>query len=288
MLVRSYAKINLALKVINKLENSQHTLDMVLVPIQLRDSIDITLLPPHFDTHIICQDFDLGSDEFNTCRLAVNKLRERFKFKQNFLIKIYKKIPTNSGLGGGSSNAAAVILELVKQLKLKVTQKELIEIGLEIGSDVPFFLLGKAARVQGVGEIIAPIKIKSKYTILIIKPKNGLTKKAVYRRFDEDNPIIQTLSEDRRIDSLIEGLRLGQQEVIHENLFNDLKSSAINLVPEIQQIFDLLHKDQFKNIQMSGSGTAVYALVPGDIDLSRYVDKYSKLGYQVIATNTRE
>lgn len=285
MLIRSYAKINLALKVKGKLENGYHELDMVMVPLQLRDSIEITLLPAHFDTHIICQDFDLGGDEYNTCRMAVNKLREKFGFKNNFLIKIHKKIPMSAGLGGGSSNAAVVLQEIVKMLKLKITDEELVRIGLSIGSDVPFFLTGKPARVQGEGEIITPVRIKNRYTVMLVKPKNGLSTQKVYRAFDEAGPAYD--ADDSRVVGLISALEKGNEEEITVNLFNDLERPAVILEPEIAKIISLLKADKFTNVHMTGSGSSVYVMIPGIVDLLKYEAKYEKLGYKVVVTSIR-
>ena len=140
MVVKAYAKLNLVLNVTTNKQKEYHEIESLMIPISLHDSIDITVLKEGNSTFVTCDSFELAGEKFNTVTKVIDILRAKYHFKQHFRIIIYKRIFIAGGLGGGSSDAAAVILALNKILKLKMTDEEMIEVAREVGSDVPFFL----------------------------------------------------------------------------------------------------------------------------------------------------
>ena len=252
--VKSYAKINLSLKIKGINEDGYHDLEMINLPIDLHDVIEIDTSPQYFDTFVTCDDLRLMSLRSNLVTRAVDRMREEFGFKQNFLIHIHKEIPFAAGLGGGSSNAAVTILALNKMLKLNAPKEKLIEIGKSLGSDIPFFLDPHPCLVEGIGEKMSPIQIKNAYHCVIVKPYKGLSTKEVYEACDSFP------RQEIHTDKVLEGLATGNDSLIAANKGNDLAAAAISMAPEIQKVIDQLGKLGFDIYGMSGSGSSCYGL----------------------------
>lgn len=272
MNVKSYAKINIALQITGKREDGYHTLRMINLPLDLHDVIEITPLSGA-DSYITCDDIRLMGLRANLCTRALKAMRDRYHFKENFLIHIHKEIPFAAGLGGGSSNAAAVLLALNSMLKLKASKEELAEIGLTLGSDVPFFLDPKPCVLEGIGEKIAPISVKKKYVCLLVKPDQGLSTKEVYAAC-EDTP-----REEMDIDAVIEGLAKGDDEKIAANRGNDLYPAAKKLLPLVEDIAKDLRAQGFPISGMTGSGSCLFALTDNLKKAKEAEKRYEKAGY---------
>jgi len=282
MIVKAYAKINIALDVLRKQDDGFHELDMVMAPLDLHDSIEISLVPPSFDTLVTCDSFDLTTGEYNLCTIAVNKMREFYKFKEKFRIHIHKRIPMSAGFGGGSSDAAATIHGIIKLLKLQTKESDIIALCRSIGSDVPYFYRLLPSRVQGTGEILTPIIIKNHYYVLIVKPVEGLSTKEVFARYD------QMSGEKHDIMPVIEALTSGDDAKLKESMFNALEPAAISLCPEVAEIKQKLTADGVELVSMSGSGSAVFALDKRLNKLEKLAKKYINLGYIVLLTEIKK
>jgi len=278
MIIQAHAKINVALNVINKRVDGYHNLDMVMLPLDLHDSIDISLLPANFDTFITCDDVSLETGEYNLCTIALKAMREKYLFKQEFRIHIHKSIPMAAGLGGGSSDAAAVMHAVCTLLKIHPEPKEILELAKKIGSDVPFFYIGQAARVSGVGEIIQPIPVVKQYCVLIVKPKEGLSTKTVFNQYD----LMEKETID--VDSVVDALVTGNSAKLAASVANVLEKPAFFLLPEVKKVKESLEKDGFEIVGMSGSGSSVFALSENHHKISKAEAKYEKLGYTVVKT----
>lgn len=279
MIVQAHAKINVSLAITGKREDGYHSLDMVMVPLDLHDSIDISLLPEAFDTYITCDDVSLETGEYNLCTIALKALRDFYKFKQQFRIHIHKSIPMSAGLGGGSSDAAALIHGVLALLKIHPQPEDIQAIALKIGSDVPFCFKGVPARVGGTGEIVEPINIEKKYNVLIVKPTQGLSTTTVYKQYDLMD------HEELDVSSVVEALAEGNDDKLSVSMSNALEKPAIFLCPEIAKIKSSLKDDGFKLVLMSGSGSSVFALSDSQRKVEKAEAKYSKLGYLAISTS---
>ena len=275
MIVKSFAKINLSLKVKGVHDDGYHELEMINLPISLHDVIEIQYSPYFPDTYITCDDLALMGMKSNLCTRAVDAMREKYHFKENFSIHIHKEIPFAAGLGGGSSNAAATMLALNKILKLNASNEELAEIGKSLGADVPFFFNLKPTKVEGIGEIFTPIKVKNKYHCLIVKPEEGLSTKEVYAKSNELG------KENIDTDGVIKGLEDGDDSLIASSRGNDLYPAALALLPKVGDIVTSLKEDGFEIAAMSGSGSSCYALTTNAKKAAKAERKYEKLGYIV-------
>lgn len=283
LMTKAYAKINLGLNVVNKDEtDGYHYLDMVMMPVELHDRIEIDILPQGYDTLITSDDVELPTDETNIVFKIEKVLREKYKYQQKFRIHIHKIIPIGAGLGGGSADGAAVLLGLNKLLKLNMSIEEMCELGSKVGSDIPFCVRNIAARVQGKGNILTPIKTKKEYGVLIVQPPQGLSTKEVYQKFDEVGS-----SSNCDIENLIKGLATNDFEMIKNSLGNQLEDAATTIYPEINKVKDLMLSLGLDNAIMTGSGSAIFS-ISKDIKLLKSVfNKMTSKGYKVILTKTR-
>ena len=254
LLLKSYAKINICLNVVKKREDGYHELDMIMLPLELHDSILFSELKNGRDHFVTIDDFSLGLFKYNIATAAIEKMQAKYRFNQKFRITIHKVIPMQSGLGGGSSNAGAVINAVNDYCKLNLPYEELVDISTGLGADIPFFISNKPARCRGIGEKIDFITVKNDYWVLIVKPEKGCSTQGVYEISDKMN--LPTGD----VEAVKKALEEGDDELLANSIFNALEKPAISLVPEIQVIKDKLKLAGLKIVQMTGSGSAVFAL----------------------------
>lgn len=253
---KSYAKINLALNITKIRDDGFHELDMVMVPLKLHDSVQISELKGKKDNFVVMDDFSIKLGRKNIAEVGLTSVLKKAKIKdKKFLVFIHKLIPVQAGMGGGSSNAAATMKVTNRFLKLNIPNSELAELAKPIGSDVPFFIESKPARCRGKGEIAEPITIKNNYYVIIVKPEEGCSTKEVYTKFD-DAPKYSPAN----IDNVIKALAEGDDDLLEKSMGNSLQDVAISLVPEIQKIIDILKNKGLKLVMMTGSGSAVFGL----------------------------
>ena len=252
--VKSFAKINISLRVVSKREDGYHELDSLMLPIELHDSIIISTLQNSYDNFVTVDDFSNGLIHYNLASTGINALAKKYGFSTKFRVYIHKVIPMQAGLGGGSSNAAFTMKAVCQMLKLNPTDEELMELAAPFGADIPFFIRCKPSRAKGIGEILEPIEIKNNYYCLIVKPSAGCSTKEVFSIADkaEYKPV--------DIDTVIKALKEGDDDLLADSIGNSLEDAAISLVPEIAQIKEALKAIGLKIILMSGSGSSVFAL----------------------------
>lgn len=253
--VRSYAKINICLNVVGKRDDGYHELDMVMLPLELHDSIIISKLKENaVDNYITIDDYSLSVGEYNTVAKALDRLKNKYNFKQRFNVFVHKNIPIQSGLGGGSSNAAFTIKAINNLLKLGATVPEMEHMCEKLGGDVPFFVKCKPSRCTGIGDIVDPIEIKNDYYVLIVKPQKGCSTATVYDIADSMKLDIFD------IEKVIEALKEGNDEELVKYMGNSLEKPAKTLVPEINDVESKMKEAGLRIVAMSGSGSSVFAL----------------------------
>ncbi len=258
MIERAYAKINLALNVKDKRSDGFHDIETVMLPLKLHDSIEIDVIDrKNGDDFIVCDNFKVGIAKYNLCHKAIQIAREMWGFNECFDVHIHKNIFLQSGLGGGSADAAVVLKAVVKALKIKVKKEELIEAATKIGSDVPFMLFNKPALVTGIGNKIRPIEIDESfydYHVLLIKPVEGISTTRIYNEFDQIKE-----KENFDIPKVVELLKNGDDD-IKKYIGNSLEKPGIFIVPEIENIKKSLIDRGFDMVFMTGGGSCVVGL----------------------------
>lgn len=248
MEIRAYGKVNLCLDVVGKKEDGYHQLDMIMVPIELHDRI--TLETAQEMSFTCTPDIRIRSQN-NSILKMIELLREKFGFKENFAIHLVKNIPSQAGLGGGSSDAAAVLNALNDHFGWELSDQQKISIGVQIGADVPFCLFNRPARVRGIGEDLEFFEVNLPMNILLVQPYKGVSTRLAFAGL--------------QLDSLIHPDSATVQQALVENKYplflisigNSLESSAIQLVPEISRIKQRLLRAGMDKSLMTGSGSVV-------------------------------
>jgi 4-diphosphocytidyl-2C-methyl-D-erythritol kinase len=183
-------------------------------------------------------------------------------------------------MGGGSSNGAAVLRAFKKYGKIKMSEEEEVKFCLQLGADVPFCMKNTAAHVEGIGEKVTPIKVKKQYYVLVIKPKQGLSTKVVFEESDKHE------LKHGNVNDVIKALETGDDDLLAKSMFNSLEEVSMKLCPEVKTIKDMLKKDGFKAVLMTGSGSCVYALTTNYTLAVSKALKYDNKGYEVYLTKT--
>lgn len=283
MIIKAFAKINLAIDVKKKDENGYHDIDMVTLPITLHDVLEMEQLISRHGIFITSDDPSLICDEGNLAFKALKAMEDNFSFSKGYRIQIYKRIPMNAGLGGGSADAAGIIRAICKLYNMDAHDSKIIKVARSIGSDVPFCLLNKPARVLGTGENIIPLDNKLDYHVIIIKPHKGLSTKDVYEKYD-------TIPEEERehpdISALIEAIKIGDEQKMFENMKNGLYKPASLLCPVISGILNDFKKMGFPLYSMTGSGNACFALSKDLEQIEKAKNYFTSLNYITITAST--
>ena len=281
--LKSRAKINLSIDVLGKREDGYHLVEMIMQTIDLYDIIKITENDID-EININSNSLDIPLNKNNIVYKAAEVLKERFNIKSGLNIFIQKNIPVAAGMAGGSCNAAAVLVGLNKLWDLKLSEKQLQEIGLTLGADVPFCISGNAALAQGIGEELTYIKGLPKDTsILVCKPNLFVSTKDVYQGLDLDN--IKDRPDNKL---LIKCLEEGNIKLLSENMVNVLESVTSKMHEEILDIEKIMLDNNALGSMMSGSGPTVFGLFEKEEDAIKGKEKLLKKYNQVYVVRSSE
>jgi 4-diphosphocytidyl-2-C-methyl-D-erythritol kinase len=257
----SPAKLNLWLRITGRREDGYHLIDSLFVPLDYGDEIEIA----EQDQKNVADEITFTNEEGqvlqitnSTVHQAVSLLRETCEIPP-LRIKILKRIPMGSGLGGGSSNAATVLTYLSQEYSGPTSTDELIDSASLIGADVPFFIMNEPSYVTGIGEELEPIEIPDMHFCVVYPGVHSLTPEA-YQNFDTKKNLKpgQTLKQKNQLDAL-KVLSLTSEEIIR-NAHNDLEEVVMAKHPEIGTVKEQLKIRGALLTQMTGSGSAVYGL----------------------------
>ncbi|WP_305151185.1 4-(cytidine 5'-diphospho)-2-C-methyl-D-erythritol kinase [uncultured Dubosiella sp.] len=240
------AKVNIALDVLGVDARGYHDLDMIMAPISLFDEVEIE--PAARD---VVEFVGMDVPEANTVRKAMDVMREQFGFSTRFFVRVVKRIPEQAGLAGGSADAAAVMKAIVELEGLNVSLERLMELGAKVGADVPFCLLSRWARVQGIGERVVPIESDWRFFIVLVKPAQGVSTPRAFARWDEG---VRTRMDVDRTQAAVERNDL---DALMASVCNALEGPAIELVPAVEQVRQDLLAQGVALARMTGSGSAV-------------------------------
>ena len=237
------AKLNLMLKVVGKREDGYHLLQSVFCLIDLCDTIHLAVRD---DGRIVLHNPQADSAPENDLTVRAARLLQQFSgcLKKGVDIKIDKKIPMGGGLGGGSSNAATVLMALNRLWACGLTEEQLIDLGVKLGADVPFFIFGKTAFAKGIGEQLTPLPIDLPHFV-IIRPPVAVSTKEIFSHF-----VLTSLNKPIKIDGLTESIPL----------INDLQNIAVTRYPQIAHALAVLQQYGEKAM-MTGSGSCVFLQV---------------------------
>ena len=256
MLLKSYAKINLYLKIGKKLKNGYHNIQSVMQPVQLYDNVSFEKL--NEDLIIVQSNNPDLESKGNLAYKAASILKDKYGVKEGVRINIEKNIPMSAGLGGGSSNAANALVILNKAWNLNVSEKKLIEFGVEIGSDVPFFIAGKTSLVEGIGDKIKHLRKTISMNIVLVNPGIKVSTSWAYKQFDKNKDKIGKTNAN--VNELIKAINKKDYKKISENIYNDFEAIIEKKHKITTEIKTYLKKYEALNSMVSGSGPTVFGL----------------------------
>lgn len=278
--VRAHAKINLGLDVIRKREDGYHEVKMIMQTIGLYDKLAIhkTTQP---SIKIKTNLHYLPVDTNNLIYKAAALMMEKYQLNQGVYINLEKRIPVSAGLAGGSTDAAATLYGMNRLFHLNLTKKELMELGITLGADVPYCVLQGTALSEGIGEILTPLPPFPDCHVLIVKPAINVSTKYVYENLKLNDTTIHP-----DIDRIIEGIKANDLHGACRLFGNVLESVTVAEYPVISDIKDKMLSLGAVTALMSGSGPTVFGLFEDSktADNAFYHFKISNLGKQAHLT----
>ena len=250
--IKTPAKINLFLDVIEREKAGFHKIITLFQAVSLFDEI---IIKKSKTTRIHVNKGQLN-DKHNIVEDVIDAYRKKFGIQQDFKITIKKKIPIGAGLGGGSSNAAAVLWGINQLLDLNLPYKELVQMGQNIGKDVPFFFYGGTQFGRHYGEVLDKIDIKLDYYILIVYPELEISTKESYRELK----VADSNKGKKHLKQVSQALKSGNSNILIRNLYNIFEKNAFKKFPVLKEIKDELIENGAENALMSGSGSAIFGI----------------------------
>lgn len=275
MITFPIAKINLGLNVVEKRPDGYHNLETVFYPVQLKDALEVQPMDELFPSSVDC---DLkvtnitieGDEQRNLVVRAYHLLRQDFPQIPRVHAHLYKAIPTQAGMGGGSSDCAAMLLLLNRMFQLQLSQQQLINYAARLGADCPIFILNHPAYAEGIGERLQPIEVNlSGYYLAVVRPDIPVPTKEAFSLIKPQKP----LKNCRTIVSQ-------PIETWRDELINDFEQSVFALHPELREVKEWLYRIGAVYAAMSGSGSALFGIFRSQPDLS---GEFSGIYKQVLA-----
>ncbi|MFO7916303.1 MAG: 4-(cytidine 5'-diphospho)-2-C-methyl-D-erythritol kinase [Candidatus Krumholzibacteriales bacterium] len=282
LLIECRAKINLYLGITGKRDDGYHEIETVYQPVSLSDTIRIS----EADSGIVLRGSDesIGWGSGNLCRRAAEAIFREAGYRGGARIEVDKKIPHGAGLGGGSSDAAGVLIGLNRLFDFRFSTERLAHIGLAIGSDVPFFVFNKPAIGRGRGEILEGIRGIEDVFILLIIPDMRINTADAYKNID----LVLTKVQSRyKLGLFLEGLsRIPHGRIRSHNSFEKSVSSGY---PEVRNILNLLRKNgKALFSSLSGSGSVCFSVFAERREADQEFELMAGKGYSGIVVEPRE
>lgn len=267
------AKINLSLDITGKLENGYHALDTIMQTISIEDKI--TLAKTGRQISVLCDHPQVPQGNGNICHKAAEAFFEKTALEGGVIITIDKNIPVAAGLAGGSSDAAAVIKGLNLLYGTGLTQREMCEIGLKCGADVPYCIVAGTCRAKGIGEKLTKLPSFAGVYIVLVVPDFFVSTAWAYKNYD-----LNKTDEKPCTEELISYIRGRDIKNTAERMVNVLESVTAKKHPEIQEIKNDIKKSGACGSVMSGSGPSVFGLFENEekarIAFSVIREKYNR------------
>ena len=257
------SKINLGLRVIEKLPNGYHSLESIFIPTSFSDILEV--IPTEEETTFNNSGISIpGNKEDNLIYKAWELLSTLYPLPF-FNAYLHKVIPLGTGLGGGSADGSAMLNLLNQSFSLGISQKELISLSAKLGADCPFFIENKAAYVEGIGEVLSPVSIDLKNIhLLIICPGIHVSTSEAFHN-------ITPYKRDDKLNEIVASYPI---EKWKDHIFNDFEEYAFGRHPELKEIKSTLYDMGAQYASMSGTGSAVYGFFSSEVKLDGRLKVY--------------
>ena len=265
MITFPIAKINLGLNVVERRPDGYHNLQTVFYPVPISDALEVTTMDPQFPSPYDC---DLkvtnisieGNEQRNLVVRAYQLLKQDFPLLPRLHAHLHKCIPTQAGMGGGSSDCAFMIRLLNEQFHLELTDQQMIDYAARLGADCAFFILSRPAYAEGIGEQLQPVALDlSNYWIAVVRPDIPVPTKEAFSLIHPHYP------EKNCRDVIMQPIKTWCHDLV-----NDFEQSVFALHPEIGAIKERLYELGAVYAAMSGSGSSVYGLFHEEIKIGEH------------------
>ena len=252
--LKSYAKINLTLDVLGKEADNNFDFKMIMQKVDFADDIVIRKMKAKgikLNTNLPW----VPTDNKNLVYKVVEKIKEKYNIEDGVFIDINKKIPVAAGLGGGSTNAATAILGMNELFELNMTKEELIDLGRQFDSDIPYCIMDKTCLVEGNGDKITELPDMPECYVVLCKPDVIVSTKEVHKNFEPSK-----IQKHPETDEMIKALEEGNLKRIGELLYNTMECYTQSMCPEIKEIKKDMMDGGALGASMSGSGATVFGI----------------------------
>lgn len=254
MRLQAFAKINLGLDVLGKREDGYHEVRMIMQTIRMYDQLDMRKsVEPGI--HLTTNKKYIPVDENNLVWRAAKLMMDTCGIMEGVSIHLHKVIPVAAGMAGGSSDAAATLVGMNRLFHCGLSKEKLMELGVQIGADVPYCVLRGTALAEGIGEKLTVLPPMPDCWILIGKPGISVSTKYVYTTLD-----LNTNTVHPDIDGMKKALKDGNLYGITERMGNVLQDVTIPAYPEVERIKEQMKTLGAVNAMMSGSGPTVFGI----------------------------
>ena len=265
MLSFPICKINLGLNVVEKRPDGYHNLETVFYPVPITDALEVYPMNPAFPSDVDC---DLkvtnihidGDEQRNLVVRAYNLLKKDFPKLPRIHVHLYKGIPTQAGMGGGSSDCGFMITLLNQMFSLGLQEQQMIDYAAQLGADCPFFIVNRPSYAEGIGEKLQPVSLDLKgWYLAVVRPAIPVSTKEAFSLITPQHPVKNCRD-----------IVLQPVETWREQLVNDFEKSVFAIHPEIGAIKERLYEMGAVYAAMSGSGSSLFGLFRNPVNLDSF------------------
>lgn len=251
--MKAHAKINLGLDVIRRRPDGYHEVKMIMQSIGLSDELTLEKIPAGIALTTDHPELSCGED--NLIYRAAKLMLDTYHISGGVHIHLQKRIPIAAGMAGGSTDAAATMKGISRLFDLEVPLEQLMKLGMAIGADVPYCILGGTALAEGIGEKLTPLTPAPDFYILVAKPETSISTKHVYEHLD-----VAGIKKHPDIDGMVLSIESGSLQGILDRMGNVLESVTIPEHPIIDTLKHRIRELGAVNSLMSGSGPTVFGI----------------------------
>ncbi len=277
--LKANSKINLLLDITGKKKNGYHSLFTIMQSLSLGDIITVEKTAGELIT-VSCDTAGVPTDKSNIVYKCAERFFEYAGIEKNKGIHIHieKKVPFQAGMGGGSGDGAAVLIALNKIFKTDYPEKILCRIGVKVGADIPFCIVGGTALALDTGAVVAPLPDLEGFPIVIVKPKDGVSTKEAYEAVDS----VENMKHPKN-NQMLELLADGESEAAIK-LCNNVFEQAFEISGRVD-IKHIMNKNKALAACMTGSGSAVYGIFKEKKDAENAIKELEKMFDEVYFCN---
>lgn len=253
---KAYAKVNLALDVLRRREDGYHDVSMIMQNLNLYDTLTFTLEEQeNLEITISCNHKAVPCDERNLVYKVIQLMSENYHLCGKLHVTIEKRIPVEAGMAGGSTDGAAAFHAMRELYRLDIKDEALMELGVRLGADIPYCILAKTARSEGIGEVLTVVPSLPACHVVVAKPAVSVSTKMVY-----ENLHANELAYHPDVDGMVEALEKGSLAGVTARMENVLETVTTKLYPQIEEIKQTMKQGGAENAIMSGSGPTVFGI----------------------------